>query len=167
MKRLTLVRHGNAEWKNPHMDDSQRPLNKRGIKEAESIARRLLELDWIPDVLVSSPAARTRATAEILAKIVMPKRLKYEERLYLAPVDDILAVIRTADPFVTHLMLVGHNPGISEAAKLLAANGTINELSTACACSIVFKSKVWREIGPDAAFESSYEAPAYRFQLWA
>ena len=164
--RLTLVRHGNAEWKDPKMDDFQRPLNKRGLKEADSIGRRMLELDWIPDLMLASNAERTRATADIIAKILTPKRVQYEERLYLAPVGDILNVIRETGPLVTHLMLIGHNPGISETAQLLAPN-EISELSTACACSIVFKMKSWSDVTTGTAIESSFEAPSVLAKLWA
>ena len=166
MKRLTLVRHGNAEWKDSSRDDFQRPLNKRGMKETDSIARRMLELDWAPELLIASTAARTHTTAEIIAKVLSPKRVQFEERLYLAPVSEILNVIRETGPLVTHLMLVGHNPGISEAAQLLAPNET-HELSTACACSIVFRMSTWSDVTTGKAIESSYEAPSMLAKLWA
>lgn len=158
MKRLTLVRHGNAEWKDQSLDDFKRHLNPRGLKEAESIARRMVELDWTPDLLIASNAERTHATAEILAKILEAQRLALTERLYLAPVSEILNVIHETEPSITHLMLVGHNPGISEAAQLLAPSPT-SELSTACACSIVFKVDSWSDVSTATAIESSYEAP--------
>ena len=164
--RLTLVRHGNAEWKDARMDDFQRPLNKRGAKEADSIARRMLELDWMPDLILASNAERTRATADIIAKILPPKRLQFDERLYLASVSDILNVIRETGPLVTHLMIVGHNPGISEAAQLLAPQETL-ELSTGCACSVVFKMNAWADVSTGKAIESSYEAPSRLATLWA
>jgi phosphohistidine phosphatase len=167
VKRLTLVRHGNAEWKDAKMADFQRPLNRRGAKEADSIACRMLEMDWIPDLVIASSAERTRTTADILSKVLSPKRTQFEERLYLAPADEILNVVRATGPLVTHLMLVGHNPGISEAAKMLARNDDIDELGTACACSVVFKVRSWTEIGPDKVIESTYEAPSILVKLWA
>jgi phosphohistidine phosphatase len=166
LKRLTLVRHGNAEWKDASLDDFKRPLNKRGMKEAESIARRMVELDWVPDLVIASNAERTHATADILAKVLQPKRVQFEERLYLAPVADILTVIRETGPLVTHLMLVGHNPGLTEAAQLLAPNET-SDLGTACACSIVFKMDSWTEVSTGKAIESAYEAPSMLARLWA
>lgn len=168
MKRLTLVRHGNAEWKDPRMADYQRPLNKRGTKEAESIARRLLDLDWIPDLLIASSAVRARHTAEIVAKVLSPKRVQFDEKLYLAPVADILKLVKSTGPLVTHLMIVGHNPGLSELGKLLAPDASVSELTTGAACTVVFKSDDWSELTRAKIIEARYESPPHRgFKLWA
>jgi phosphohistidine phosphatase len=168
VKRLTLVRHGNADWKDPRMADFQRPLNKRGSKEVESMARRLRDLDLIPDLLIASTAERTRHTADLLAKVLAPKRVQSEERLYLAPVADVLHLIQQTGPLVAHLMIVGHNPGLSELAKILAPDPSVSELTTAAACSVVFKSDRWTELTHSKIIEARYESPPSRgFRLWA
>jgi phosphohistidine phosphatase len=63
VKRLTLMRHGDAQWKDPEVADFARPLNRRGNNEAEAIARRLSELQLIPDLIITSPARRAAQTA--------------------------------------------------------------------------------------------------------
>lgn len=167
MKRLTLVRHGDAEWKDAKLPDFERPLNRRGMKEADSIARRMLELDWVPDLLIASTAERARTTAEIISKTLSPKRTQFEEKLYLAPVEDILRVARATGPLVSHLMLVGHNPGLSEVVKGFTRKEDASELSTACACSLVFKIESWTELAPDRVLEAAQESPSMLAKLWA
>ncbi|HEY8507157.1 MAG TPA: histidine phosphatase family protein, partial [Steroidobacteraceae bacterium] len=86
MKRLTLVRHGNADWKDSSVADFDRTLNRRGTGESEAIARRLLEQDLMPDLLVASAARRTTQTAEVLAREfgMSTRRVHRDEQLYLA-----------------------------------------------------------------------------------
>ena len=86
MKRLTLMRHADARWKDPGVSDFERPLNRRGTTAAEAMARRLLELELVPDLLLASPARRTQQTAEIVARELSlpPRHVLREEALYLA-----------------------------------------------------------------------------------
>src|SRR5690606_20684687 len=75
-----------------------------------------------PDLLVTSPARRTRQTADALALAmgIPASRMQDERRLYLAPAETILEHIRLTEPSVQHLMIVGHNPGLSDLASWLA-----------------------------------------------
>jgi len=120
--RLTLIRHGNAEWKDASIADFDRPLNKRGLSEAEGIAKVLLENDLVPELLLTSTAKRTQQTAEILGRVMeLPtRRVKFAEQLYLARAEVILTLAQSTGPKVKHLAVVGHNPGISELARELA-----------------------------------------------
>ena len=69
------MRHADARWKDAALSDLERPLNRRGTNAAESMARRLLELEFIPDLVLVSPARRTQQTAEILAReLALPAR---------------------------------------------------------------------------------------------
>ena len=115
------MRHADAQWKDPEVDDFARPLNRRGHSEAESMARRLMELKLVPDLIITSSARRAAQTAEILAHelSLLPRTIRYEEPLYLGGAQEILKLVRTIGPRVSHLMIIGHNPGISEVAHLL------------------------------------------------
>jgi phosphohistidine phosphatase len=164
MLRLTLIRHGNAEWKDASIEDFDRPLNKRGTAEAESIAKVLLENDLVPDLLLSSTAKRTQQTAEILGRVMelQPPRLKLAEQLYLARAEVILTLAQSTGSKVQHLGVVGHNPGISELARLLASEDTpIAELSTAAACTLTFDVMSWEELSPDAGRAVRYDPSAF------
>ena len=68
MRRLTLMRHADARWKDAAVSDLERSLSRRGSTAAELMARRLLELELVPDLVLVSPARRTQQTAEIVAR---------------------------------------------------------------------------------------------------
>jgi phosphohistidine phosphatase len=170
VKRLTLMRHADAQWKDPDVADFARPLNRRGNNEAEAIARRLGELQLIPDLIIVSPARRAAQTAETVARelTLLPRSLRYEEGLYLAGAEEILKLVRGIGPLVPHLMIVGHNPGISEAANILAPSPEMSGLATAAFCSITFDVGLWPQIGPKVVRDSMIETPPMRlFSLFA
>ncbi len=161
MKRLTLMRHGDAQWKDPEVDDFARPLNRRGHAEAESMARRLIELKLVPDLIITSAARRAAQTAEILAHelSLLPRTIRHEEPLYLGGVQEILKLARNIGPRVPHPMIIGHNPGISEVAHLLAPRSDVGGLATAALCTITFDTDQWSAIAPSLARESTNETP--------
>jgi phosphohistidine phosphatase len=161
VKRLTLMRHADAQWKDPEVDDFARPLNRRGLSEAESMARRLTELKLVPDLIITSSARRAAQTAEILAHelSLLPRTIRYEEPLYLGGVQEILKLARTIGPRVSHLMIIGHNPGISEVAHLLAPRAEVGGLATAALCTITFDTDQWSAIAPSLALDSMNETP--------
>jgi phosphohistidine phosphatase len=169
VKRLTLMRHANAQWKDPQISDFDRPLNRRGSSEAEAMSRRLIELKLIPTIVLTSSARRAQQTADIVAQeLGLPHRsTRTDEGLYLAPAEDILRVIRTTGPRIPHLMIVGHNPGITELANLLAPAAHI-ELATAAMCSLTFDARTWADVKPGNLRDTQSEAPPARlFALWA
>lgn len=148
MRRLTLMRHADARWKDAGVTDLERPLNRRGIAAAEAMARRLQELELVPDLLLASPARRTQQTAEIVAReLALPaRRVLREEALYLASAADMLKAIQGTGPRVAHLLVVGHNPGVSELVRQLVPQGSSRALATAALCSIAFESPHWSAI---------------------
>jgi phosphohistidine phosphatase len=170
MKRLTLIRHANADWKNPSVPDFDRPLNKRGMTEAEALGKQLLEQELVPDLVLTSPARRTQQTTEVLARRLelAARRVKSHEVLYLGTIDDILALVRTTGPKVQHLAIVGHNPGISEVAKYFApARMPVPELTTGAACTLTFTARSWLNIAPPAVRAIHFQPPPKLFSLFS
>jgi phosphohistidine phosphatase len=170
LKRLTLMRHANALWKDPQIADFDRPLNRRGNSEAEAMSRRLMELQLIPTMVLTSSALRAQQTADIVARElgVSLRNMRSEEALYLAAADDILRVVQTTGPRIPHLMIVGHNPGISEVANLLAPSRRIDDLATAAVCSLTFDTRNWSQVGAANLRDAQAETPPPRlFALWA
>ena len=166
MLRLTLIRHANAEWKDASIEDFDRPLNKRGLAEAESIGEVLLEKELMPDLLVASTARRTQQTAEIVTRVLgLPaRRVKSTEQLYLASAEAMLALAHATGPKVHHLAIIGHNPGISDLARSLAPHGMpLAELSTAAACTLTFAAKSWKHVAGPAARAIEYKPASSRF----
>jgi len=169
MKRLTLIRHANADWKNASVPDFDRPLNKRGLGEGEALGKLLLEQELVPDLVLTSPARRTQQTTEILVrKLALPARhVKAAESLYLAPLEDILALIRATGPKVQHLAVVGHNPGLSELAKQMAPEGvTVVDFSTGSACTLMFTARTWNNLSAPAARAFQLRPPTKLFSLF-
>jgi phosphohistidine phosphatase len=170
VKRLTLMRHGNAQWKDPQISDFDRPLTRRGHSEAEAMGRRLMELQLVPTILLTSNARRAAQTAEIVARElgVSARNVRNEESLYLAPAEDILHIVQLTGPRIPHLMIVGHNPGISEVAHLLAPNRGIPVFDTASACSFTFDTNSWSDVASRNLRDSMSETPPLGlFALWA
>lgn len=169
MKRLTLVRHANAAWKESQSSDFDRPLTRRGQSQAQSLARHLRDAALIPDRMMASAAQRAKQTADILARqLEIPAHsVKHDEGLYLAQAPDILRVAKSLGPKVRHLMIVGHNPGISELAKLLAPDAGLEDLGTAVACTMRFDVQTWAQLTPGEAQEARCESrPPRLFGLW-
>ncbi len=164
MKRLTLMRHGNAKWKNPEVSDFERPLNRRGTGECEAMARRLIELALVPALIVASPSTRTRQSADIVARELglSARHVRSEESLYLARAEDILKVVHATGPRVPHLLIVGHNPGISKAATDLGVRYEGADMETGAICSLSFDVRSWSAVVREALHDQRSEAPPAR-----
>ncbi len=119
-RRLILIRHAKSSWDDPACDDHSRPLNARGRQAAAALGRWLALRGYRPDAVLTSTATRTRETwARIAPALTDPPEPQVEGRLYLAPPEVLLAVLRAARG-ATVLML-GHNPGIAAFAAALCA----------------------------------------------
>jgi phosphohistidine phosphatase len=158
------MRHGNAKWKNPEVPDFERPLNRRGTGECEAMSRRLIELALVPTLILASPSARTRQTADIVARELglSSRHVRTEESLYLARADDILKVVHATGPRVPHLMIVGHNPGISKAGTNLGAKYEDEDMETGAICSLVFDVRGWSAVARESLRDQLSEAPPAR-----
>jgi len=115
MKRLTLIRHAKSSHAHAWLRDFERPLNERGRRDAVLVGRHLAgDEGFRPTRVVVSAALRTRETAAALAgEGAWVRELEVEEeRIYEAPLEALLAVIRSQPDEVRHLCVVGHNPGM-------------------------------------------------------
>lgn len=159
MKTLTIVRHAKSSWKDASLRDRDRPLNKRGKRDAPEMGQRIHEAGIRPSLIISSPAVRAWKTAEAVADAISYPRefLQQERALYLASVDRILDVIVAQDNRFNNLLLVAHNPGLTDFANFLVPGLTIN-LPTAGVVSVEIDQDDW----------SLYEQPETRliFHDW-
>src|SRR5246127_2636136 len=156
------MRHADARWQDAGLSDLERPLNRRGTAAAEAMARRLLELALVPELLLVSPARRTQQTGEIVAGVLSlaPRLVISQEALYLASAPDLLKVVHATGPRVSHLLVVAHNPGVSELVQQLVAE--TSGLATAALCSIAFECDHWTAIGVAAVKDVMRETPPAR-----
>ena len=144
MKTLTLVRHAKSSWSDSSLSDRKRPLNKRGERDAPIMGKRISEHGIRPSLIVSSPATRAWTTAKIIAREISypPEFLQREDSLYLASLDEILDVIMAQDSEFNSLMVVGHNPGMTNVANFLSP-GLTHNLPTAGVVSVQFDRQDW------------------------
>lgn len=144
MRSLTIVRHAKSSWKHHGLSDRERPLNKRGERDAPIMARRVAEAGIRPSQIISSPAVRAWTTARIFAReLGYPAEfLQREDGLYLASLDNLLDVVATQDASFNHLMLFGHNPGLTDLVNYLVPGLTSN-LPTAGVVSVNLESEDW------------------------
>ncbi len=145
MKTLLLLRHAKSSWKEWHLADHDRPLNKRGQSDAPRIGTLIVQENIQPDLIVSSTALRARSTAEAVADSCHHPEAVHEVRdLYLAPP---MTYIETAQCFPNQLervMMVGHNPGISQ--LLYRLTGCDEDFPTAALAQIEIPVEDWGDL---------------------
>jgi len=161
MRRLTLVRHAKSDWSLPGQVDWDRPLNKRGQRDAPEMARRLRSRRLKPDRILSSPAVRALTTASVMARElkVPASHVTQDERLYLASPADLLAVIRELGADAKHLMVFGHNPGMTECANRLSAGDQIDNLPTCGVFTAIFELADWSALDWGSGLEVQFDYP--------
>ena len=125
-RRLIVMRHAKSSWDNDVQTDHERLLDQRGRRDAPAIARRLFELDWLPKLVISSDAQRTRETFELirltLSEIAPATTLDvvFTGALYLAGMPDIRVQLSQVDDEVDSVLVLGHNPGWEAAVSWLS-----------------------------------------------
>ncbi len=123
MRRLILFRHGKAEAAGPSGGDRERPLAERGWADSAVTAQWLSDTGFSPDLVLVSPAARTRETWDAARPSFPAARLEPCERLYLAAPEVIRDVVDEASDEADTIMVIGHNPGLQELGVQLVADG--------------------------------------------
>ena len=164
--RLVLLRHAKSEW--PDVADHERPLAKRGRRDAPLVGRWLRRSGYVPDAVVCSTARRARETWELVAGTLgASPEVRYEPRVYDATVLALLMLVRELPREQRTVMIVGHNPGIAELAVGLAeppAEG--GDLSTAAvkfptaAVAVLEFAGSWADAGPGKARLLAFAVPA-------
>lgn len=151
MKTLTLLRHAKSGWDDPTLSDFERPLNARGRGAARTMGRRLRALGLAWDRIVASPAARVTETIDGLVESYGPVAPVYDEAVYLASLDTLLAIVRATDDSCDTLLVVGHNPGMERLALLLSRGGPLHDeialkYPTGALAEIAFPVAHWRDV---------------------
>jgi phosphohistidine phosphatase len=126
MRRLMLLRHAKSDWSTSGTPDRARPLNARGEAAARLMGGYMARHDLIPQRVLCSPAQRTRETWDAIAS-QWPAEVEvaWEDGLYAATPQAILSIITSEGDPARVLLVIGHNPGLQEAAELLIAAGNV------------------------------------------
>ena len=145
MKTLLLMRHAKSSWKNQDLTDHERPLKKRGRKDAKRIASVIQSNNLVPDLILSSSATRAVETVEVLAKnLGYENEIIYSDALYMGEPKDFIEVLKALDNQVNAVMIVAHNPGLE--AYLQIIDGEIEAMPTAALGHLVLSTDDWGEI---------------------
>ena len=160
MKRLTLVRHAQADAQMPDQSDWERPLTRRGQNDAAEMAKRLKSQRLKPDLILCSPALRTRQTAEAFAKCLALNndKIVFVDNLYLADTKHLLECVRGAKD-VHHLMVIAHNPGITEFAQWVAQDDEVDGMTTCAVFTLEFDIKPWSELAAGSGVNAQLDYP--------
>ena len=150
MKTLLVLRHAKSSWKNPETSDHDRPLNRRGKRDAPRMGRLVAARGLRPDVIVSSTAQRARRTADEVAQHSgYEGAVQLERHLYLASPDEIVDVVRSVAGGARRVMVVGHNPGLEDLVARLA--GHPETLPTAALAEIRLSIRSWKDLAVSSA----------------
>ncbi|MBS1581068.1 MAG: histidine phosphatase family protein [Bacteroidetes bacterium] len=144
MKTLYLVRHAKSSWADPGMEDFDRPLNDRGLRDAPAMAERFKARHEPVDLLVSSPAARALATARCYAQ-ALDLPVTEDKRIYEAHHRALQGVVESLPDTAQRVMLFGHNPGFSLLTEHLCEAG-LGDLPTCAIVRIDLTVASWEEV---------------------
>lgn len=164
--RLILLRHAKSAWPDG-IADRERPLAERGRKAAPIIGAYMAREKLIPDLALVSPARRAQETWKLVREALSKKVAERETPdIYEVAAERILEVIRTVEPAIRTLLIVGHNPGMEKAASLLVANGDPDAIGrmkekfpTAGLAVIDFDVDGWDEVTKGSGYLDRFVAP--------
>lgn len=162
MRRLILFRHGKAEAAGPSGGDRERPLAERGWANSAVTAQWLSDTGFLPDLVLVSPAARTRETWDAARSSFPAARIEPRERLYLAAPQTIRDVVDEASDEADTIMVIGHNPGLQELGVQLVADGgaprpQAERMQDGFPTAAAWVFRIHR--GGEASLEAIYEPP--------
>jgi phosphohistidine phosphatase len=157
MPTLYLMRHAKSDWHSTSQTDFERPLNRRGDKDAIRMGLWLEAQNQPPQVLLSSPAQRARQTVQAVAGILGIKdhEVKFEPELYLASQSTLVNVLRVVADSTESILLVAHNPGMDELVEWLATEppplSDTGKLMTTAAIAMFEFHDSWDNLKPGGA----------------
>jgi phosphohistidine phosphatase len=149
MKVLILMRHAKSSWKDVDLVDHDRPLNKRGKKDAPRIGKLLRDERIVPELILTSSARRARDTAEAVADASgYTPEIRHLPNFYQADVETFLDTLSVLPPDIDRVMIVGHNPDLEELVDYLTDENLT--LPTAALVKIDLPIQSWGEMAHQA-----------------
>ena len=165
MKRLMILRHAKSGLAKDGMDDFDRPLAPRGRRAAPAMGRHMAALGYRPDILLCSPAVRTRQTWDLVhAEIDGATIEEYRAELYLAEAKTLLDAVRRCDDRNGTVLVIAHNPGILTLALGLVGRGVqsanpFGKYPTGALTVFDFDCDHWADVRPGEGHLVDYTRP--------
>lgn len=152
VKDVCFVRHAKSSWDHPGMDDFDRPLDSRGLKDAPMMAAKMRELGLIPDLIITSGANRARSTAEFFRKEFKLDKDKFRVNndLYEATPEKVYEIVQSVADTAAFVFIFGHNPTLTWVANHLSGVH-IDNVPT---CGVVHAQAIitsWKKFKPEHA----------------
>jgi phosphohistidine phosphatase len=159
-KTLYLMRHAKAAAPDMQQSDPDRALNERGLHDAAEMGQRLQKLGVKPEVILCSPAKRTRQTVELLMKELGGTMdvVQFDERIYEASTDTLLDLIRLLPEAYASAMVIGHNPSIGWLANQLSRY-QIETMPSCAVATFELPSFSWRDLGRTPSRLLAFDVP--------
>jgi len=171
MLSLALLRHAKSSWDAADLDDFDRPLNARGRAAAPIMGEALRSFPFVPQVILCSPAKRTRETLQLIEPdLPQPHEpVLFDDQLYLTNAETLLDCLRKVSTSAKAVLMIGHNPGLHELALTLAGRGDAKSLTrledkfpTAALAILSFPETSWRDVGATAGCLEAFITPRDR-----
>src|SRR4030042_761372 len=145
MKTLLLLRHAKSSWKQPDVNDHERPLNKRGKMEAPKVGKYLKENDLVPDLILSSTARRAHDTAQAVAdECGFEGQIDLCKDLYMSDPACYVDILQSLPDTANRVLVVGHNPDLEALLTLLT--DVTQHMTTAALAQIILPITSWQEL---------------------
>jgi phosphohistidine phosphatase len=145
MKKLIIVRHSKSSWNDDSLLDFDRPLNKRGNEDGKKMSKLLKKYISSVDLLISSSSKRTRLTSSYFQKEIQFENSLFTKKLYHASYNEIIKKLNEIELGVDSVLLIGHNPGLTEFINK-TTNINIFNLPTTGVLIINYEIKNWLEL---------------------
>ncbi|MDZ4159140.1 MAG: histidine phosphatase family protein [Anaerolineaceae bacterium] len=145
MKTVLLMRHAKSSWKNTEIEDHERPLNKRGEKDAPMMGSLIREKKVVPQLILCSSALRARLTAEAMIKAAKYKKeIEYLDKFYLAEAQVYLEALQNLPDDLDSVMIIAHNPGLEGLLQILSRK--VEPLPTAAIAKLELPIEHWQDL---------------------
>ena len=149
MKTLYLLRHAKSAHDDTSIADIDRPLNKRGKKDALAMADVIADHCHDVQHVYSSPARRCRSTVKrIRTALDTPAgALTLDDALYTFEAADLLAWLKERDNALDRILVTGHNPALHDLISTLSGRSLL-QFSTASFAEIFLRVEYWDQLRP-------------------
>ena len=161
MKEIWVMRHGKSDWSHPDLKDFDRPLNKKGKRDAPRMGEWIRSISSPPELIVSSPAKRAKATTQAVADVLGAKTsVQWWDELYPGDVNTTVKRIRQLSNETECIMIIGHNPHQQELVSYFVADGNLRlRLPTAAVVLLAGEIESWKQLSQSRFYLRGFVTP--------